>query len=113
MIKPAGHRLVVKPFKQEEVDPVLKKAQESGFLKNFEIVNSNKAREDASVDKGVVLDIGPTAWKDFGGEAWCKKGDVILFAKFAGKFTTDPETEEDVVILNDEDVVAVVSGGKE
>ena len=111
MIKPCGHRLVVKAFKQEEVDEVLKRASESGFLKDFQIINSNKKREDASVDKGVVLSIGPTAWKDFGSDPWCKVGDTILFAKFAGKVVEDPETKEDVFILNDEDVVAVVQEG--
>lgn len=108
MIRPCGHRLVVKPYKQEEVDEVLKKAKESGFLDNFEIINSNKKREDASVDTGVVTAIGPTAWNDFGGIPWCKVGDEILFAKFAGKFVEDPDTNDTVCILNDEDVVAVV-----
>lgn len=112
MIKPCGHRLVVKAFKQEEVDEVLKAAAKSEFLKGFEIINSNKKREDASVDKGVVQAIGPTAWKDFGGDPWCKVGDTILFAKFAGKVVEDPETKEDVFILNDEDVVAVVQEGQ-
>ncbi len=108
MIKPCGHRLTVKPFKQEEVDEILKKATESGFLKQFEIINTNKKREDASVDRGVVLAIGPTAWQDFKSDPWCKVGDEILFAKFAGKFVDDPETGDSVCILNDEDVVAVV-----
>lgn len=110
MIKPCGHRLVVKPYKQEEVDDILKAATESGFLKDFQIINSNKKREDASVDKGIVLAIGPTAWKNdsFGHDPWCKVGDEILFAKFAGKVVQDPDTLHDVFILNDEDVVAVV-----
>lgn len=104
MIKPAGHRLVVKPFKQEEVDEVYKRAKLAGF----EIVNANQARENASVDKGVVLAIGPTAWPNE--DPWCKVGDTILFVKFSPKFVEDPETKETVGILNDEDVVAVVSG---
>ena len=104
MIEPCGHRLVVKPFKQEDVDEVVRSAKKFGI----EIVNSNQAREDASVDKGVVLAIGPTAWKDFGGEPWCKVGDTILFAKFSPKFVEDPNTKETVGILNDEDVVAVI-----
>ncbi len=107
-IKPCGHRLVVKAYKQEEVDEVLKRAKDSGFLAQFEIINSNKKREDASVDRGVVLAIGPTAWQDFNSEPWCKVGDEIIFAKFAGKVVEDPDTNEDVFILNDEDVVAVV-----
>jgi len=104
MIEPCGHRLVVKPFKQEDVDEVIKNAKKFGF----EIVNSNQKREDASVDKGVVLAIGPTAWKDFNSEPWCKVGDTILFAKFSPKFVEDPVTKETVGILNDEDVVAVI-----
>lgn len=103
-IQPCGHRVVVKPFKQEEVDEILKAAKKFGI----EIVNENKAREDASVDRGTVVSIGPTAWHDFKSDPWCKVGDTILFAKFSGKFVEDPETEENVVILNDEDVVAVI-----
>lgn len=111
MINPCGHRLVVKPFKQEEVDEVLKKHSE--FLKSLEVINSNKKREDASVDQGVVVSIGSRAWQtaDFGFDPWCAVGDTILFAKFAGKFVTDPDTNEDVCILNDEDVIAVITKG--
>jgi co-chaperonin GroES (HSP10) len=106
-IKPCGHRLVVKPFKQVEVDEVMKKHSE--FLKGFEIVNSNKKREDASVDVGTVVDIGPTAWKDFGGTPWCEVGDTVVFAKFAGKFLENPfnDSAEPVFLINDEDVVGV------
>lgn len=104
MIEPCGHRLLVKPYKQAEVDDIMKKHK--NFLKEFEIINPNKKREDASVDRGVVVSIGPTAWKDFGGEAWCKVGDEIFFAKFAGKEVEDGD--EAYFILNDEDVVAVV-----
>lgn len=102
-IKVCGHRLLVQPYKQEEVDEVLRKATESGFLKDFQIINSNKKREDLSVDKGVVLQIGPTAWNDasLGGIPWCNVGDVIYFAKFAGKDI------DGLFVLNDEDVVAV------
>lgn len=109
-ISPCGHRLTVKPFKQAEVDEVMKAATDSGFLQSFKIINSNEKREDASVDRGIVLEIGPTAWQNesHGFKPWCKKGDEILFAKFAGKFVTDPETGEDVCVLNDEDVVAVI-----
>ncbi len=97
-IRPCGHRLTVKPYKQEDVDERLR----TDFARKLTIVNANKEREDQSVDKGVVLEIGPSAWKDFGGEPWCKVGDIVYFAKFAGKFI------DDVVILNDADIVGVV-----
>lgn len=107
MIKPCGHRLVVKAYKHAEVDEVTKKHLE--FYKSLTIAGT-ETRADASVDKGIVLSIGPTAWKNdsFGHDPWCKVGDEIIFAKFAGKIVTDPDTNEDVFILNDEDVVAVV-----
>ena len=105
MIRPCGHRLVVKAFKHAEVDEVTKKHLE--FYKTLEVVGT-ETRADASVDKGVVIAIGPSAWKDFHGDAWCKVGDEIIFAKFAGKIVQDPEDLEDYFILNDEDVVAVL-----
>lgn len=113
MISPCGHRLVVRPFKQVDVDQVVQKHKE--FFDSLTIINSNQKREDASVDKGMVLSIGPTAWQNdsHGFKPWCAVGDEILFAKFAGKFVTDPDTDEDVCILNDEDVVAVITKGKE
>lgn len=110
MIKPVGHRLTVKPYTQKELDPLMKDALASEFLKGFQVVNSNEDRENASVDRGIVLAIGSTAWQNesHGYVPWCKVGDEILFAKFAGKFVKDPDTQLDVFILNDEDVVAVV-----
>lgn len=105
MIRPCGHRLVVKAYKYNEVDEVSKKHSE--FLKSLKVVGT-ETRNDASVDKGVVIDIGPTAWQNesHGFNPWCKKGDEIFFAKFAGKIVKDEDGEE-YFILNDEDVVAV------
>ena len=104
-IKPCGHRLIVKPYKQIDVDPIKKKHSE--FLKTLEIAgNDNLAREELSVDKGIVLSIGPTAWADFGGIPWCKVGDEVIFAKFAGKNITD-ENNEQLFLLNDDDICAV------
>lgn len=106
MIKPVGHRLKVKAYKQEEVDDVLKSAKAAGFI----VINSNEKREDASVDRGVVMAIGPTAWQteSHGFQPWCKVGDEIIFAKFAGKVVTDEEDSQDYFLLNDEDVIAVI-----
>jgi co-chaperonin GroES (HSP10) len=101
-IRPAGHRLVIRPFKLEDVDDVYSSARKMGL----EIVRPNQVREDQSVDKGVVLAIGPTCWPD--DTPWCAVGDTILFAKFAPKFIEDPETKESLGILNDMDVVAVL-----
>jgi len=101
-VTPCGHRLVIKPFTLEQVDDVYASAKRMGL----EVVRPNEKREDALVDKGIVLAVGPTCWPD---EApWCKVGDTILFAKFAPKFVEDPVTKESIGILNDMDVVAVL-----
>jgi len=103
MIRPCGHRILVKPYKFDEVDEVSKKHLE--FLKQLEVVGT-ETRNEASVDKGIVLSIGAQAWLEYGdGSPWCKVGDEIIFAKFSGKSVKDGD--EDLVLLNDEDVVAV------
>ena len=64
--------------------------------------------EKRGAELGVVVDVGPTAWlaDGLGGEPWAKVGDNIWFAKYAGKWITDPKTEEKYLILLDTDVVA-------
>ncbi len=110
MIIPAGHRLLVKPFAMEEVDEVLRNAKQSGFLDNFTIVKEDgqEKREAASVDRATVIKVGATAFKDFGGEPWCKEGDEVFIAKYAGKVVEDPHTKELFTLLNDEDIVALI-----
>ncbi len=102
-ITPCGHRITIKPFKLEEVDEVYQRARASGL----EIVRPNEKREDASVDKGTVLEIGPDCWPT-SETPWCQVGDTVLFAKFAAKLVEDPKTGTTIGILNDEDLVAVI-----
>lgn len=99
---PCGHRILVKPEKLQDVDPIFKAARAAGI----DVPDFAKKQEQAAMDKGTVLAIGPTAFKDFGGEAWCSVGDKIAFAKYGGKFV------DDVLILNDEDVVCVLKEDK-
>lgn len=102
-VTPCGHRILVKPERLEDSDPQLKRMHELGF----QFVDSEKRKEQAAMDTGYVVAIGPTAFKDFGGVAWCKVGDKIAFAKYGGKFIDDTN-----LILNDEDVVAVLKDEK-
>jgi co-chaperonin GroES (HSP10) len=107
MIKPKGIGLVIKPDVLEEVDPMYAKAKAMGLeLPKHE----DRTREQAGIDKGIVLEVGDNAFKAFGGEPWCQKGDYIAYARYSGKYITDPETKEDVLVINDEDVVAVIIG---
>lgn len=105
MIIPTGHRILVKQDHYEEADEVFKNARAAGIV----IQKDANVRYQDSVDKGTILAIGPTAWKDFGGEAWATIGDTIVFAKHAGKKVEDPSDKDtNYVVLNDEDVVAIL-----
>ena len=105
MIIPTGHRVLVKQTAYDEKDEVFKSAAKAGIV----IQKDPNVRYQESVDEGVIIDVGPTAWKDFGGEPWAKVGDTIVFAKHAGKKVVDPSDKDThYVVLNDEDVVAII-----
>jgi co-chaperonin GroES (HSP10) len=104
MIIPTLHRILVKADKLEDVDKTYVKAKQIGIVIPE---HEDRKRAQAGVDKGTVVSIGPTAFRDFQAESPIKEGDYIAYARFAGKIITDPETEEEYVILNDEDVVCL------
>lgn len=105
MIKVVGFRVLVKP------DPI-EKVTKAGIV----IVEDERAQE-ASQYTGTVIDVGAIAWEAFGpnnkGQPWAQPGDRIIYSKYAGKKIKDPETDEQYVVINDDDVVAVVTGEKE
>lgn len=107
MIKPKGIGLVIQPDLIEETDEVRKKAKEANIIL---VAHEDSKREQAGIDKGIVLVVGENAFRAFGGEPWCKVGDYIAYARYSGKYITDPETKKDVLVINDEDVVAVIIG---
>lgn len=97
MITPVGHRVLVKPL------PVEKKTA-GGILLADTVVDKHQRDQQ----KGVVVAIGENAWKAFDdGTPWCKVGDLVLFSRYGGK--TVYEDEQEFRVLNDEDIVAVVS----
>jgi co-chaperonin GroES (HSP10) len=75
------------------------------------------------LDRGTVVQVGSDAFKAFffnsnphqdssAFEPWCAVGDLIAFAKYSGKFLEDPEDGSKYIVINDEDVVAVLKGVK-
>lgn len=98
---PCGHRILIKAKTAVEEDETFARARALGF----EIAKSTVAQQQTGVDTGVVLEVGQTAFKDFGADAWCKVGDTVMFAKHAGKVVQ--ENEDFYVFLNDEDIVGV------
>lgn len=102
-----GPRVLVKPYKLEEVDEIYKKIKAAGL----EIPETDeKRREQAAVEKGVVVSIGSLAYKDWGdGTPWCRVGDSVVWARYAGKVIAIDGVDH--YILNDEDIIAVTSEG--
>lgn len=96
-IKPAGHRVLVRPDNIET-------KTEGGIL----LPENDKGRKVQAQVVGTLIDVCFSAWRDFGkGEPWAKAGDRVMFAKFAGI-----EVEIDNVphrVMNDEDITAVVT----
>lgn len=94
--KACGHRIMC-------LADVVEQKTKGGILKPDQTVDM----ERAGVNSGVVLDIGPTAWKSevLGGVPWCKVGDRIRWPRYAGAIVRDGDI--DYHFINDEDVLSV------
>jgi chaperonin GroES len=100
VIHPVGHRVLVK------VQPTERKTASGIVLPDNAV--EKKQRDQV---KGTLTSIGITAWKAFDdGAPWAQIGDLVLFSRYGGKIVFDDDGTE-YRILNDEDVVAVVSEG--
>ena len=91
MARPAGHRIMIRVDDTEEVT-------KGGVVLSSETV----LKESRAIDKGVVVALGATAYKDFTGEPWVKVGDKVWFKKYAGLKVDDCN-----VIIEDEDIYAI------
>lgn len=96
-----GCRVLIKPFKLQEHDKVYDSAKKAGII----LTDISERKEQINVDKGTVLQIGEHCHQDYVGHV--SVGDVVGYAKFGGKFITDPVDNEVYLIVNDEDVICV------
>lgn len=105
MIKPNGHKVIVKPDDIEEVT-------EGGIVLTGVI---NERLEKAGINRGILVAYGNQAWRafsnDFTGMPWANVGDYVLYSKYAGKLIQDPIDGTEYMIMNDEDVLAVITEG--
>ncbi len=104
MIEIVLHRILLKQDKLEDANKDYVKMKALGLVL---APTEDQKRAQAGVDTGTVVGIGATAFKDFHTDSPIKVGDKIAYARFSGKFITDPETDEEFVALNDEDVICI------
>lgn len=105
---PLLHRIMVKPLSLKEFNKDIKRAESIGLVVP-ELEEMKRAQ--ASVDQGTVVAIGDTAYRDYGVECPVKIGDVVNYARFAGKIVEIDDKQ--FVILNDEDLICVVKENDE
>jgi chaperonin GroES len=71
------------------------------------ILAIDEKRERKAVEYGIVLQIGPTAYKDIGLDSCpLSIGDHVCILRYSGKSVKDGEDE--FLIVNDEDILCIV-----
>jgi co-chaperonin GroES (HSP10) len=105
-VKAVLHRLVVKPVELEEYDETDAKLKELGLIKG---ITEETKYHGNQIDKGVVIDVGPTAFLDYVKKhdlaVPVKTGSLVTYARHSGKHIKDGDIE--VVVINDDDVLAI------
>jgi co-chaperonin GroES (HSP10) len=103
---PTGWRILIMPY-----DPP--KVTRGGV----EIPDEVLDRERLAINVGLVMAVGPLAYKDknkFGDpdnptepwQPWCKKNDWVMFGKYAGsRFKIDGG---ELRLLNDDEILAII-----
>jgi len=95
--KPTGWRILVLPFKQKE-------KTKGGVILSDTTVEKSQVASTC----GLVLDMGPHCYdkERYPEGPWCKKGDWIIFARYAGSRIKIDGGE--IRLLNDDEVLATV-----
>ena len=95
--KPTGWRILVLPFKQKE-------KTKGGII----LADDTVERSQVASTCGLVLDMGPHCYdkERFPEGPWAKKGDWIIFARYAGSRL--PIEGGEVRLLNDDEVLGTI-----
>ena len=96
--KPTGYRMLILPFAPAE-------KTKGGIYLAKQTVD----RERLTTVVGYIVALGPDAYKDlnkFPEGPWCKEGDWVIFARYAGsRFRIEGG---EVRILNDDEILACI-----
>ena len=96
--QPSGWRFLVLPFTPKE-------KTKGGII----IAQESLEKLRIATNCGYVLKVGPLAYYDkekFPTGAWCKKGDWVIFARYAGSRL--PIEGGEVRLLNDDEVLGTI-----
>ena len=96
--RPTGYRILILPFSLPEVTKG-----------GIHIAKATLDKERIATVVGYVVAMGPDAYGDvnkFPEGAWCKKGDWIIFGRYAGaRFQIEGG---DMRLLNDDEILATI-----
>jgi co-chaperonin GroES (HSP10) len=95
-INPAGHRILIKPQEVKEVS-------QGGIILTTEI---SKEREQMGNTTGIVIAMGDTCYDDVP-TPWCKVGDKVIFAKYAGLLYRGKDSLH-YRMINDKDITGTL-----
>jgi len=95
--EPSGWRILVLPFTPKE-------KTKGGLI----IAQESLDRLRIATNCGYVLKMGPLAYKDKDKfeDPWCKKGDWVIFARYAGSRL--PIEGGEIRILNDDEILGTI-----
>ena len=96
--RPTGYRILILPFTQSSVTKG-----------GIHLAKATVDKERLATVVGYVVDLGPDAYSDmhkFPEGAWCKKGDWVIFGRYAGaRFQIEGG---DMRLLNDDEILACI-----
>ena len=96
--KPTGWRILILPY-------TLPESTKGGVI----LSDETRTREQLATNIGYVVSLGPDAYADtnkFPDGAWCKKGDWVMFGRYAGsRFKIEGAEPR---LLNDDEILAVI-----
>ena len=96
--KPTGWRVLVMPYRRKE-------KTKKGII----LPDQTLEKEHVATVCAYVLEVGPDAYMDkekFPEGSWCKKGDWIIFGRYAGARIKIDDGE--LRLLNDDEILATI-----
>ena len=112
-MKPAGYRILVEPQMPEEYRKLGYKFDDNGDIvseSGFVISGDEANRDYMAQTVGRVIDVGDTAYIGVCDDTpWCKKGDLIIYAKHVGrKVSKEFAGSRQLFLINDKDVELIL-----